>query len=192
MKQLSVRAAEQGTTVGFSERAAAGLLAGGLGAALGNPADLALIRMQADGLKPMAERNNYRSVIHALKDVTKNEGILALWNGATPTIVRAMALNFGQLAFFSESKSQLKHLQEKGYHNLNPKVQTLAASAVAGFFASFFSLPFDFLKTRMQQQAKGGQKLNMLGTFLKVAKEEGALRVYRGLPVYYTRIAPHA
>lgn len=193
MKSLSARAKQDGRAVSFGERAGAGLGAGAIGALMGNPADLALIRMQADGLKPASARANYRSVFHALGDVARNEGVLALWNGATPTVVRAMALNFGQLAFFSESKAQLKSLQTQGYHSMSPQAQTLAASAVAGFFASFFSLPFDFLKTRMQQQAKaGGAKVGMLGTFMKVAKEEGPLRVYRGLPVYYTRIAPHA
>jgi solute carrier family 25 (mitochondrial oxoglutarate transporter), member 11 len=43
-------------TIGFGERALAGLTAGGLAAMVGNPADLALIRMQSDGLKPPAER----------------------------------------------------------------------------------------------------------------------------------------
>ncbi|KAJ6850259.1 putative mitochondrial uncoupling protein 5 [Iris pallida] len=37
---------------------AAGLLAGGIGAAVGNPADVAMVRMQADGRLPAAERRN--------------------------------------------------------------------------------------------------------------------------------------
>ncbi|CRK33834.1 hypothetical protein BN1708_019316, partial [Verticillium longisporum] len=118
---------------------------------LGNPADLALIRMQSDGLKPLAERKNYKSVIDALSSIAKSEGVTALWSGAAPTVVRAMALNFGQLAFFSEAKSQLK--QNAG-STLSPQAQTLAASAIAGFFASFFSLPFDFVKTRLQKQSR--------------------------------------
>lgn len=196
MGKLKVRATEAGKQVGFAERAVAGLGAGGLAALIGNPADLALIRMQSDGLKPAAERANYRSVFHALGSIMRGEGVLSLWNGATPTVVRAMALNFGQLAFFSEAKDQLKQFQASGHINLSPQTQTLAASAVAGFFASFFSLPFDFVKTRMQRQAKaaaGGVKPpGMLGTFAQVAKEEGIFRFYRGFGTYYVRIAPHA
>jgi hypothetical protein len=145
MKQLGARAKAQGNKVGFKERATAGLAAGGLAAMIGNPADLALIRMQSDGLKPLAERKNYKSVIDALSSIARNEGVGALWAGATPTVVRAMALNFGQLAFFSESKAQLK-----AHTNWSPNAQTLTASAIAGFFASFFSLPFDFVKTRCE------------------------------------------
>ena len=190
MKQLSVRAKKNGTTLGFAERAAAGLSAGGLAAMIGNPADLALIRMQSDGLKAAADRKNYRSVFHALSSISKSEGVAALWSGATPTVVRAMALNFGQLAFFSEAKQQLKDT------SLSPRAQTLTASAAAGFFASFFSLPFDFVKTRLQKQSKGPDgKLpyaSMVDCFRKVAKEEGILRFYRGFSTYYVRIAPHA
>lgn len=190
MKTLTVRATEKGKTIGFAERAAAGLSAGGIAAIFGNPADLALIRMQSDGLKPLAERKNYSSVFGALRDIAKNEGILRLWAGSSPTVVRAMALNFGQLAFFSEAKQQLKDT------SLGPQTKTLAASAIAGFFASFFSLPFDFVKTRLQKQSKGPDgKLpykGMVDCFAKVAREEGWGRFYRGFGTYYVRIAPHA
>lgn len=190
MKTLTARAERNGTKVGFAERAGAGLTAGGLAAMIGNPADLALIRMQSDGLKPAAQRANYKSVIDALARITRSEGIGALWNGAYPTVVRAMALNFGQLAFFSEAKSQLKDT------SLSPRAQTLTASAAAGFFASFFSLPFDFVKTRLQKQQKGADGRlpyrGMVDCFQKVMREEGPLRFYRGFLTYYTRIAPHA
>lgn len=191
MAQLTVRAKEKKKSIGFAERATAGLSAGGLAAMIGNPADLALIRMQSDGLKPVAERKNYKSVIDALGHIAKSEGIGALWAGAAPTVVRAMALNFGQLAFFSETKAQLKKHTEWSI-----KTQTLTASAVAGFFASFFSLPFDFVKTRLQKQQKGPDgKLpyrGMMDCFGKVAKQEGLGRFYRGFGTYYVRIAPHA
>lgn len=190
MKTLQTRAETKGTKIGFKERAGAGLTAGGLAAMVGNPADLALIRMQSDGLKPAAERANYKSVVDALSRIAKSEGVGALWAGAYPTVVRAMALNFGQLAFFSEAKSQLKDT------SLGPRVQTLTASAIAGFFASFFSLPFDFVKTRLQKQSRGPDGkfpyAGMADCFRKVAREEGWLRFYRGFSTYYVRIAPHA
>ncbi|KAK4189399.1 putative mitochondrial 2-oxoglutarate malate carrier protein [Podospora australis] len=191
MGTFTARAKAKGTSVGFKERATAGLAAGGLAAMIGNPADLALIRMQSDGLKPVAERKNYKSVVDALTSIAKSEGVGALWNGAGPTVVRAMALNFGQLAFFSEAKAQLKQRT-----TWSANAQTLSASAIAGFFASFLSLPFDFVKTRLQKQSKGPDgKLpytSMADCFAKVAKQEGILRFYRGFGTYYVRIAPHA
>lgn len=148
MNQINAKAKKEDRAVTFGERALASLSAGGLGAVLGNPADLALIRMQSDGLRPLAEREKYTGVIDALTRIAKKEGPTALWNGCLPTVARAMALNFGQLAFFSEAKAQLKRFDGK----LSQGQQALLASAVAGFFASFFSLPFDFVKTRLQKQ----------------------------------------
>jgi solute carrier family 25 oxoglutarate transporter 11 len=187
MGTLTRRAESQGRQVGFAERAAAGLSAGGLAAMVGNPADLALIRMQSDGLKAAGSRSSYTGVIDALTRITKAEGITALWAGCLPTVARAMALNFGQLAFFSEAKGQLKKRTEWA-----AKTQTLTASAVAGVFASACSLPFDFVKTRLQRQGPGGAYKGMWDCFKKVAKEEGIGRFYRGWGTYYVRIAPHA
>lgn len=148
MNKIGAKAKSEGRAVTFGERTLAALSAGGLGAILGNPADLALIRMQSDGMRPVAERKNYTSVLNALKRISASEGVKALWNGCLPTVARAMALNFGQLAFYSESKARLaKYDFEKVLGSKkNAEVATgVAASAVAGFFASFFSLPFDFV-----------------------------------------------
>ncbi|KAB8234890.1 hypothetical protein ETB97_005155 [Aspergillus alliaceus] len=191
-KMLHKRADTANRKVTFAERAGAGLTAGGIAAMIGNPADLALVRMQSDGLKPPEARAHYRSVVDALFRISKNEGIAALWSGALPTVVRAMALNVGQLTFFAESKAQLK-----SHTSLSTQSQTFAASAIAGFFASFLSLPFDFIKTRLQKQQKDpktGQLpyKGVLDCARKVAKDEGWLRFYRGFGTYYVRIAPHA
>ncbi|KAL4873007.1 hypothetical protein BDV12DRAFT_161151 [Aspergillus spectabilis] len=192
MKTLSKKAETANRKVTFAERAGAGLTAGGIAAMIGNPADLALVRMQSDGLKAPEARANYRSVVDALFRISKAEGVTALWAGAFPTVVRAMALNLGQLAFFAESKAQLKTRT-----TLSSQNQTFAASAIAGFFASFLSLPFDFVKTRLQKQQRDPTtgRLPYKGMFdcaRKVVQEEGWLRFYRGFGTYYVRIAPHA
>ena len=178
------RARTQGSGISFTERAMASLSAGGLAAAIANPAEVGLIRMQSDGMKPRAQRANYSSVVDALSRISKAEGVSALWQGSYPTIIRAMATNFGQLAFFSESKAQLAKTQ------LSEMNRIIAASAIAGFFAAFFSLPFDFLKTRLQQG--GGLYSGMLDCAVKVARQEGILRFYRGFGTYFARIAPHS
>merc|ERR1711982_166807 len=71
------------------------------------------------------------------------------------------------------------------------------ASAIAGFFASFFSLPFDFVKTQMQKQKPDPvtgelQFKSALDCAAKILKEGGPLRFYAGFPTFYVRIAPHA
>ena len=188
---LKQRAAASGrSSINFAERAGAGLAAGALGAAIGNPTEVALIRMQSDGTLPANQRANYRSVFDAVSRIVRSEGVATLWSGAYPTIIRAMATNFGQLAFFSESKHQLSQ-----HTTLSEQNKSLVASAIAGFFASFFSLPFDFAKTRLQKQRRAPdgslQYKGMLDCFVKVAKDEGILKFYRGFTTYFFRIAPH-
>lgn len=104
--------------------------------------------MQSDHLKPAAQRSNYSNVLSALTDITRKEGVLALWRGALPTVLRASALNLGQLAGFSQIKASL---QKQG---VAASIAPYPASFLAGFFAAAFSLPFDYVKTKLQ---KAGQ-----------------------------------
>jgi len=181
---FEARAKERGTPVTFRERAASSLLAGGLGAAIANPAEVALIRMQSDGMKPKEQRANYRSAIDALSRIARQEGVRGLWSGVMPTTTRAMVANFGQLAFFSESKSQLQKRTNLSFH-----MQTFTATVIAGFAAAAFSLPFDFLKTRLQ---RGGSAYSgVINCAVTVLREEGPLRFYRGFWTYFFRMAPH-
>lgn len=80
------------------QKAAAGLTAGGLGALVGSPADLSLIRMQSDSTLPAAQRRNYKGVGDALIRIIREDGVGGLFRGAGPTVVRAMSLNMGMLA----------------------------------------------------------------------------------------------
>ena len=59
-----------------------------------------------------------------------------------------MSLNLGMLVSFEEVKERLNNYY--GYKEETFKVR-LAASAVSGFLASAFSLPFDNAKTKMQK-----------------------------------------
>lgn len=171
-------------------KALAGLSAGGLAAMVGSPADLSLIRMQADGTLPAAERRNYKGVMDAMGAIVKEDGIGGLFRGAGPTIVRAMALNMGMLASNEQAK---EILVANGVTGMNA---TLGASALAGFVASAFSLPFDYVKTQLQKQKPDANgKLPYAGTVdcaIKTFAEGGPLKFYTGFPTYYVRIAPHA
>lgn len=168
----------------------AGLTAGGLGAIIGSPADLSLIRMQADGLLPPDKRRNYSGVGSALATIVREEGIMGLFTGAGPTAVRAMALNMGMLASNDQAKEMLTAQGITGLPNV------FGASAIAGFFASFFSLPFDYVKTQLQkmQPLPDGTMpyKGALDCAAKTFATGGPLKFYTGFPTFYVRIAPHA
>lgn len=59
--------------------------------------------MQADATLPAAQRRNYTNAFHALYRITADEGVLALWKGVGPTVVRATALTMGMLASYDQS-----------------------------------------------------------------------------------------
>ncbi|CAL4978489.1 unnamed protein product [Urochloa decumbens] len=95
--------ANEGKPLPLVQKAFIGLTAGAVGASVGSPSDLALIRMQADSTLPAAQRRNYKNAFHALYRIVADEGVLALWKGAGPTVVRAMSLNMGMLASYDHS-----------------------------------------------------------------------------------------
>ena len=74
--------------------------------------------------------------------------------------------------------------------------QVLGAAAIAGFFASVFSLPFDFVKTQLQkmQPLPDGTMpyKGALDCAAKTLSKSGPLGFYAGFPTFYVRIAPHA
>jgi len=166
--------------------------AGGLAAVVGNPADLALVRMQADALLPPSEKRGYKHIGDALTSIVKNEGYVGLLSGVVPTAVRAMAQNFGMLAFNLKAKEQLEH-----WNFATDNVRVLTAAAIAGFAASVFALPFDYVKTQIQKMTPDPETGKMpykgpLDCALKQLRERGPLTFYAGFPVFYVRIAPHA
>ena len=182
--------ANEGKPLPLYQKALCGLTAGAIGATVGSPADLALIRMQADATLPAAQRRNYTNAFHALYRIVADEGVLALWKGAGPTVVRAMALNMGMLASYDQSVEFFK--DSMGFGEM---ATVVGASAVSGFFASACSLPFDYVKTqiqKMQPDAEG--KYPYTGSVdcaLKTLKSGGPFKFYTGFPVYCVRIAPH-
>ena len=52
-----------GSPIPFWQKTLSGLSSGAIAVCIGNPFDVALVRMQADGSKPMDRRRNYRGVL---------------------------------------------------------------------------------------------------------------------------------
>ncbi|GER41240.1 mitochondrial substrate carrier family protein [Striga asiatica] len=182
--------ANDGKPLPLYQKALCGLTAGAIGACVGSPADLALIRMQADATLPAAQRRNYTNAFHALSRIIADEGVLALWKGAGPTVVRAMALNMGMLASYDQSVEFFK--DSLGFGEATTVV---GASTVSGFFAAACSLPFDYVKTQIQKmQPDAAGKYPYTGSLdcaMKTLKAGGPFKFYTGFPVYCVRIAPH-
>ncbi|XP_952265.1 oxoglutarate/malate translocator protein, putative [Theileria annulata] len=175
-------------TIPFYQKCVLSLFCGGVGAVVGNPADLALVRMQSDLSLPAEHRKNYTGLFNTIYKIVRDEGLFNLWKGSFPTVVRAMSLNLGMLSSFEQSKEFLaKYLKEGTLPHL------CLSSAVAGFFAVTLSLPFDFVKTCIQKESQKGAGYNgILDCIVKNYKQGGVLRFYSSYATYYVRVAPHA
>ncbi len=89
---------------------------------------------------------------------------------------------------------QAKEMLEAAGFEKNGQAVVLGGATIAGFFAAACSLPFDFVKTRIQ-------KMEPLpdGTFpykspidcaMKTFTHEGPLKFYTGFPTYCVRCGP--
>ena len=127
------------------------LTAGAFGAFAGNPADLVLVRMQADSLLPPEQRRNYKHVGDALKRIVAEEGITSLWKGAVPTIARACAANTFQLVSYDSCKD----IVSASMPNASATQVQVSSSMIAAIMVVVGTLPLDNIKTKMQKQKPG-------------------------------------
>lgn len=183
------KAATGQSAISFGKKFVYSSLAGGIGAVVGNPCDLALVRLQTDHSLPAEARRNYKSVVDALVRIPKEEGVLAYWRGCMPTVMRACAMNFGMLAPYDQCKEFMDRAFGVNAYN------RFGSSIVAAVCACLVSLPFDNVKTKYQRMVKGPDgKYPYSGfadCFLTSIKREGVLGLYVGLPVFVLRVAPN-
>ena len=176
----------------FYQFVACGIGAGAMGAVVGNPADLAMVRMQADGRLPEHLRRNYTNGLNAMFRVAKDEGVFALWRGSGPTVNRAMIVTASQMAVYDKSKNTILELAPSLGNGL--VTQTMASFA-AGVVAALTSNPIDLAKSRlmsMKADEKTG-KMPYAGTFdclIKTVRSEGLGALYKGLVPTTARQVP--
>ncbi|XP_059636989.1 mitochondrial uncoupling protein 5 [Cornus florida] len=168
----------------------AGLVAGAIGAAVGNPADVAMVRMQADGRLPASDRRNYKSVLDAITRMSRQEGVASLWRGSSLTVNRAMIVTASQLASYDQIKEAIL---EKGV--MKDGLGThVTASFAAGFVASVASNPIDVIKTRvMNMRVEPGMTPPYSGALdcaLKTVRSEGPMALYKGFIPTISRQGP--
>lgn len=121
-----------------------GVCAGVTGSFVGNPAEISLIRMTADGKLPLDQRRNYTSVVNAIARMVREEGLVTLWRGCIPTMGRAAVVNAAQLSSYTQAK---RILLNTGKFNEGIMLH-FTASMISGFVTTVASMPVDIAKTR--------------------------------------------
>lgn len=177
--------------VGFGSKLGFGMISGGIGAVAGTPAELALVKMSADAKLPIAERRGL-GVHKVLGAIISTDGVLGMWRGVAPTVVRAMSLSSVSLAVTSESKQRLPQVHEcfATYPTLNMVASTLMAS----YLGTVASQPFDVVKSRIQNmkvpetgQAPYAGALDCAAKCLR----EGPMTLFRGFTPAFVKLTPY-
>ena len=175
--------------ISFAHKFYYSTLSGGIGAIVGNPCDIALIRLQSDHSLPANLRRNYKGIIDALYRIPKEEGVLAYWRGCTPTVLRACALNLGMLVPYDQCKEYFD--AKLGYSSMN----RIYSSLVAAVCACLISLPFDNIKVKCQRMVSDDAGKYPYSGFadcaLKSTRREGIIGLYAGFSVFVARVGPN-
>lgn len=133
----------------------------------------------------------YKNPVHCAATIIRQEGILALWNGVGPTILRN---GTNQMCLFW-AKNNLDALYWDK-HEGDGKKLTPVQSMVSGFSAACLGPvatgPFDVVKTRLMAQEKSGASnyKGFVHALITIPQQEGIFAMWRGLLPRLLRIPP--
>merc|ERR1712136_400339 len=125
-----------------------------------------------------------------------NEGVAAFYKGLSAGLTRQVVYTGARLGLYDKFVDVAK-VPGENMPFWKTAVCALSAGGIAGVFASFFSLPFDYVKTQVQKMKPDPKTGEMpfkgpLDCAWKQVQAGGPLRLWSGFPTYYARIAPHA
>jgi len=149
-----------------------------------NPLELIRTKMQS-------QKMSYSEIGSAVRIILKDQGILGLWKGWFPTVLRDVPFSSIYWSTYETCKT-LKGVEE-------PSVEfSFMAGALSGSVAAFFTVPFDVVKTH--QQIEIGEKViyndkpaKPIGTFEsmhKIYQSHGIRGLFSGLTPRLLRVAP--
>jgi dicarboxylate transporter 10 len=163
-------------------------LAGGIAGMVGNPTEVVLVRMCADGAKPLANRFMYTNALNALHRIFREEGMKTFSRGLGPNIMRSVLMNVSQIATYSSAKSYLQNTMK--FRDGTPL--HICASLMAGTVATTVCAPADVLKSRLQSTtASGPDKQTITQVIRNSLKTEGPRFLMRGWTPAWLRLTPN-
>ena len=83
-------------------------------------------------------RRNYKNSIDCIFRIAKEEGVLNLWSGGAPTVIRATLLSASVLGCYSETKEQLHKRFPQVFPDKDGEVLMFCSTMVASFGAVLF------------------------------------------------------
>lgn len=155
------------------------------------PFEVVKIRLQQQrGLSH--ELLKYKGPVHCARLIIREEGILGLWAGAAPTVMRN---GTNQAAMFSAKNAFDRLLWKKceGDGKVLQPWQSMISGFLAGTAGPICTGPFDVVKTRLMAQSRSGGELKykgMVHAIPTIYREEGLRALWKGLLPRLMRIPP--
>lgn len=164
-----------------------GAVAGGLGGIAGNPADIVLVRMTTDALRPPEAQRGYRHALDGVWRIVQEEGVLALMRGWMPNTIRAVLMTSSQMATYDVCKNFFLTTRHSELRMQDGLLLHAVSSGIAGFVATTICSPADVIKSRIMAR-KTGSITDMMRTSLR---NEGPMFLFKGWTPAFVRLGPN-
>ena len=138
-------------------------------------------RLQCAGNNPAKPKTS----MGVIKAVVAADGVVGLWKGAMPGLIRAAILTAAQCATYDEIKR--KGVNLTGWNEKNLATQ-VTSSMLAGLATTTVSNPIDVVKTRMY--VSGGQYSGAMACLADVVRKDGMMGLMKGWSASYARLGP--
>ncbi|XP_045155551.1 mitochondrial dicarboxylate carrier isoform X2 [Echinops telfairi] len=120
--------------------------------------------------------------------VVRSDGILALYNGLSASLLRQMTYSLTRFAIYETVRDHMS----KGTQGPPPFYQKVLLGAIGGFTGGFVGTPADMVNVRMQNDMKlpAGQRRNYahaLDGLYRVARDEGLRKLFSGATMASSR-----
>lgn len=153
------RRQSHGHSVSFGKKLFLGSVSGFVGSIIGNPAELAIVRMANDSKLPPGQRRNYKSSLHACARIIRKEGFAGLGRGVINSSIRASVLNAFQFGTYSQAKDFFVQRWPYVFTSQTSIPTMFIGSMCSAFFAVGASMPLDVVKSRLMSiKIRKGQK----------------------------------
>lgn len=162
----------KGENVQFSKSLLAGALSGLLARSVTAPIDTLKIRLQVHHTKDVA--NSDIRITTMVRNMLKQEGLYGFWKGNIPGSFMYVIYSGVQFGSYSYYNTLLFSMQ------LSPQMHSITVGAVTGMTSSFFSYPFDILRTRFAVN-KSQEVFRMTAVIRNIYIAEGYRGFFHGL-----------
>lgn len=151
------------------------------------PLDITKTRLQLQGehasRKHGIKSQAYRGMVKTALGIVKEEGLLKLWQGITPAVLRHLVYSGCRMTFYETLRDSVLKKNADGYFPIWKSVTAGMASGAAG---QFLASPTDLVKVQMQMEGRRvleGLPRRYRGTyhaFQSILKQQGIRGLWKG------------